>query len=231
MCKGAGAWGERLAPRSRGGFQSCLPTASMRRRVPGLSAPCAGAPRSSVCVRGPHVQAHAAPVCRAPPPRAGALWASLPHAQAQSGPACPTRRRSLVQRGVGTPRAGALWACPPHAQAQSGPVRPRPLHGTDAASPQVPRAGERLGVWGRLGVHPGVAPGRGLAGDHVCQAVGGKGTRSSGAARWGAQAPSAKSCSCGDPAACVGGSPVPAGGNAPVTRRQCPVPARRRPAS
>lgn len=110
MCKGAGAWGERLAPRSRGGFQSCLPTASMRRRVPGLSAPCAGAPRSSVCVRGPHVQAHAAPVCRAPPPptrrgtlglpasRAGAIWSRVswaPHAQAHSGPARPTRRRSL----------------------------------------------------------------------------------------------------------------------------------------
>lgn len=175
MCKGAGAWGERLAPRSRGGFQSCLPTASMRRRVPGLSAPCAGAPRSSVCVRGPHVQAHAASVCRAPP-----------HAQAHSGPACLTRRRSL---GLPALRAGAIWSrvsWAPHAQAQSGPVRPRPLHGTDAAPPQVPRAGERLGVWGRLGVHPGVAPGRGLAGDHVCQAVGGKGTRSSGAARWGA---------------------------------------------
>lgn len=100
MCKGAGAWGERLAPRSRGGFQSCLPTASMRRRVPGLSAPCAGAPRSSVCVS-------VAPTCRhtllqcvvpRPPPRAGALWACLPYAQAQSGPGWrghPTRRRSL----------------------------------------------------------------------------------------------------------------------------------------
>lgn len=217
---GAGSSRVCLRPPCAGGFRACPPHAQAR---PG-----------PVCVSVAPMCRHTLLQCVVPPPRAGALWACLPHAQAQSGPGWrghPTRRRSLVQRGVGTPRAGALWACPPHAQAQSGPVRPRPLHGTDAAPPQVPRAGERLGVWGRLGVHPGVAPGRGLAGDHVCQAVGGKGTRSSGAARWGAQAPSAKSCSCGDPAACVGGSPVPAGGNAPVTRRQCPVPARRRPAS
>lgn len=109
---GAGSSRVCLRPPCAGAFRACPPHAQAR---------------SSVCVRGPHVQAHAAPVCRGPPLRAGAVWACLPHARAQSGPVCPTRRRSLVQRGVGTPRAGAIWSrvsWAPHAQAHSGPARP-----------------------------------------------------------------------------------------------------------
>lgn len=47
---------------------------------------------------------------------------------------------------------------------------------------QVPRLGERIGLWGRLGVPPGISTGRGLAGDDVHQAV--RGNLLSASGRW-----------------------------------------------